>query len=146
MFLDNATRIEGKKTKILLDPYELKMFKGESYEGVLGVLVTRPRAWRHGQGHSQHDQEVGRVPLLQYQPSGWRCQEWLEVENGDCLIHLQQPTFCQYRWEYSRQKENDLGFLLWLEHHEPGWVSPPPWLTTTRTSWSGGGRSWRTSD
>ena len=52
MFLDNATRIEGKKTKILLDPYELKMFKGESYEGVLGVLVTRPRAWRLGQGHS----------------------------------------------------------------------------------------------
>ena len=58
MFLDNATRIEGKKTKILLDPYELKMFKGESYEGVLGVLVTRPRARLHGQGHSQHDQEV----------------------------------------------------------------------------------------
>ena len=43
MFLDNATRIERKKTKILLDPYELKMFKGESYEGVLGVLVTRPK-------------------------------------------------------------------------------------------------------
>ena len=55
MFLDNATRIEGKKTKILLDPYELKMFKGESYEGVLGVQVTRPRAWRHGQGHSQRN-------------------------------------------------------------------------------------------
>ena len=46
------------------------MFKGESYEGVLGVLVTRPRAWRHGQGHAQQDQEVGWVLLLQYQPSG----------------------------------------------------------------------------
>ena len=58
------------------EPLRVDDGPGESHEGVVGVLVTRLRAWRHGQGHSQHNQEVVQVPLPQHQLSGWRFQEY----------------------------------------------------------------------
>ena len=116
-------------------------WRGESHEGVPGVLVSRPRAWPHSQGHSHHDQDVGRVPQPEKQPSGWlsEIRKWKLT-----VLHL---SLLQIR-VFSTAERRSFGTfptLAWTSWTRLSLTKAARRSTTRCTWWTRGGQSWWTS-